>query len=286
MTRLLQISDTHFGTERHAVMEALVRMAKRERPDVLVLSGDITQRARPAEFRRARAFCDRLEVPRMLSLPGNHDIPLLNLYGRATDPYAAYRRSFGAELEPLLQTPALLVIGVKTTRRWRHKNGEVSAAQIERVRWQLTHSRPQQLRIVVVHQPVYVLRQSDEHDRLRGWEPAVRAWSAAGADIIMGGHIHLPYVCELSASVKGLARRMWCVQAGTAVSARVRQEAPNSVNLVRYDGGGSQPKCDVQRWDFNTATESFEIAHTSALAIARDGPMPELKMSGKSRFQA
>jgi 3',5'-cyclic AMP phosphodiesterase CpdA len=270
MTRLLQISDTHFGTEQVAVMDALVRMAKRERPDVLVLSGDITQRARASEFRRARAFCDRLEVPRMLSLPGNHDIPLLNLFGRATDPYAAYRRSFGAELEPLLQTPALLVIGVKTTRRWRHKNGEVSPAQIERVKWQLSHSRPQQLRIVVVHQPVHVLRQSDEHDRLRGAEMAVRAWSAAGADIIMGGHIHLPYVCELSASINGLARQIWCVQAGTAVSSRVRKEAPNSVNLIRYSANGAAPVCEVQRWDFRADSEAFELADTSALAIARE----------------
>jgi 3',5'-cyclic AMP phosphodiesterase CpdA len=270
MTRLLQISDTHFGTERLDVMEALVRLAQQQRPDVLVLSVDITQRARASEFRRARAFCDRLQVPHMLSLPGNHDIPLLNLYGRLTHPYAAYQRSFGAELEPLLQTPALLVIGVKTTRRWRHKNGEVSAAQIERVRWQLEHSRPQQLRVVVVHQPVHVLRQEDEHDRLRGWEAAVRSWSRAGADIVMGGHIHLPYVCELSATMKDLARPMWCVQAGTAVSSRVRAEAPNSVNVVHYESSGASPRCEVHRWDFQARSKRFELANTTALAIARE----------------
>ncbi len=276
MTRLLQISDMHFGTEQIEVMEALERLSARVQPDVLVLSGDITQRARSSEFRRARAFCDRLRVPRMLSLPGNHDISLLNLYSRAIDPYAAYQRSFGCDLEPLIQTPELLVIGVKTTRRWRHKNGEVSNRQIDRVVWQLGHARAQQLRIVVVHQPVHVLDESDAHDRLRNCEQAVRAWSAAGADIVMGGHIHLPYVCDLSSSYADLARHTWCVQAGTAVSSRIRENAPNSVNLVCYEGEGNgrnqkrdlQPACDVERWDFSASAKRFELAKTHTLTLS------------------
>lgn len=268
MTLLLQISDTHFGTEQPAVLQALLGMAQHEKPDVLVLSGDITQRARAAQFRQARDFCDQLQIPRMLALPGNHDIPLFNIFARVFNPYAGYLRAFGPVLEPSLQTPVLCVIGVKTTRRWRHKNGEVSAAQIERVCGQLARATAQQLRVVVVHQPVHVLRPSDEHDRLRGWEPAVRAWAAAGADIVMGGHIHLPYVCDLSASVKGLPRSLWCVQAGTAVSSRVRREAPNSVNLLRYDADLAAA-CRVERWDFQAATGRFALEHVSELRLDR-----------------
>ena len=269
MTLLLQISDTHFGTERPEVLQALLGLAHHEKPDVLVLSGDITQRARAVQFRQARHFCDQLEIPRMLALPGNHDIPLFNIFARIFHPYAAYLRAFGPELERWLQTPSLCVIGVKTTRRWRHKNGEVSAAQIERVCRQLARATAQQLRVVVVHQPVHVLRPSDEHDRLRGWEPAVRAWAAAGADIVMGGHIHLPYVCDLSASVKGLPRRLWCVQAGTAVSSRIRREAPNSVNLLRYDAGLAETGCSVERWDYQGATGRFALVHVSELRLDR-----------------
>ena len=198
MACLLQISDPHFGTVQPAVMQALVALAKEQRPDVLVLSGDITQRARVSQFTEARAFCDRLAIPRMLAIAGNHDIPLLNLYQRLFTPYARFLQAFGPVLEPVVSTPLLHVIGVKTTRRWRHKNGEVSAAQIERVVAELGRSAPAQLRIVVVHQPVHVLHAEDQHDRLRGWEPAVHAWAGAGADIVMGGHIHLPYVCDLS----------------------------------------------------------------------------------------
>ena len=274
MNRLLQISDPHFGTVQAPVMQALEALSALQQPDVLVLSGDITQRAATGQFAQARAFCDRLAIPQMLSLPGNHDVPLFNLYQRVFRPYARYLNFFGPDLEPVMVTPWLSLIGVKTTRRWRHKNGEVSSAQIERVVQQLRLAGPAQLRVVVVHQPVYVARPEDEHDRLRGWEPAVRAWAAAGADIVMGGHIHLPYVCELSSAVGGLARRLWCVQAGTSVSSRVRREAPNSVNLLCHDPQSRPMRCELQRWDYRasgaaTGDGRFELVHSSELLLDR-----------------
>ncbi len=274
MKKLLQISDPHFGTVQAPVMRALEALADAQRPDVLVLSGDITQRAELDQFAQARAFCDRLGIPKMVSLPGNHDVPLFDLYQRLFRPYARYQRFFGHELEPVLSTPWLSLIGVKTTRRWRHKNGEVSSAQIKRVVDQLRLAGPAQLRVVVVHQPVYVTRPEDEHDRLRGWEPAVREWADAGADIVMGGHIHLPYVSELSPRVAGLARRMWCVQAGTALSSRVRREAPNSVNLLCHDPQSQPVLCELQRWDYRAvglAAEGgrFELVHTSQMVPDR-----------------
>ena len=293
MTRLLHISDLHFGTEQPHVMAALLALGRLKKPDVLIVSGDITQRATPSEFARAKAFCDQLEVPTLLALPGNHDIPLFNVFARAFWPYAAFQKAFGQALEQHFQTPSLCISLVNTTRPWRHKNGEISAAQIERVCREQASATPQQLRVVVVHQPVHVLRPQDEHDRLIGWQPALKAWSAAGADMVLGGHIHLPYVCELSAMMSGLSRRLWCVQAGTAVSSRIRREAPNSINLIEFLRGGSDSEsgnkfhCTVERWDHqNTQTllagsanrsgsgkpgaGEFALAHTSALNIQRD----------------
>ena len=271
MKKLLHISDPHFGTEQPTVVEALVDLVRRQQPEALVLSGDITQRARPAQFARARAFCDRLAIPHQLFLPGNHDIPLFDIYQRLVHPYGHYLHEFGPEVETMLQTPWLQVTGVKTTRRWRHKNGEVSAPQIERVVEHLQRADAAQLRIVVVHQPVYVPRPQDEHDRLRGWEPAVRAWAAAGADVVLGGHIHLPYVTDLSATVSHLGRRLWCVQAGTALSSRVRHEAPNSVNLLSYDTASLPLQCRLERWDYRSAggTGQFEMYQTRDLTLDR-----------------
>ncbi len=264
MRVLLQISDPHFGTEKPPVVEALVALARQQRPDLVVLSGDITQRARPAQFRAARAFTDRLDAP-VLALPGNHDIPLFDVWTRLCRPYARHVAAFGSELEPVHSVPGLMVVCVNTTRARRHKHGEVSGLQIERVANTLAGARAEQLRVVVVHHPVAVTRADDLPNRLRGHAAALQAWSAAGADIVMGGHIHLPYVLALH----GLARPMWAVQAGTAVSSRVREGVPNSVNLLRWGAGSSPGYCLIERWDFSAVNQAFARAEVTEVQPAR-----------------
>ena len=257
MVSLVQISDPHFGTEQPPVVEALVRMVRAQSPDLLVLSGDITQRAHRSQFRAARAFVERLGVPATLAIPGNHDIKLLNVASRLFTPYANYCREFGDDLEPVFDAPQLLVVGVNTTRNYRHARGAVSGAQIERVADRLSRATEQQLRVVVTHQPVCVTLPRDEPDQLLGHARAVRRWAEAGADLILGGHIHLPFVQPLRTHHAGLPRHVWAVQAGTAVSDRVIREAGNSVNLIRYAGALPRRACVVERWDFNAAQQSF-----------------------------
>ncbi|MDP2149254.1 MAG: metallophosphoesterase family protein [Parvibaculum sp.] len=264
MSLLLQISDTHFGTEQPAVVQALSQLARDARPDLLVLSGDITQRARARQFEAARAFTDGLGLP-LLAIPGNHDIPLFNLAARLLWPYAGYSRAFGPELEPQHSSPELLVIGVNTTRRWRHKHGELSARQIERVAARLQGAEAAQLRVVVVHQPVAVPQTHDANNLLRGCTAALQRWSEAGADVVMGGHIHLPYVLPL----RGLARPVWAVQAGTAVSSRTRRGGPNSVNLLRWGDGAPPGVCVVERWDYARDDHRFHLFGSSPLKPVR-----------------
>ncbi|TWO71675.1 metallophosphoesterase [Caenimonas sedimenti] len=269
MTVLLHISDTHFGTEQPKVVTALQALARELAPDAVVHSGDITQRARPAEFEAARRFCDSLGVANLLTLPGNHDIPLYNLAARLFNPYAGYRAAFGAELEPEIDLPDLLLVGVNTTRPERHKDGEVSSAQVQRVVRRLGGARRGQLRVVVTHQPACVMREEDEKDRLHGGEAAVQAWSRAGADLVLGGHIHLPYVSDLCQRAAGTPRALYCLQAGTAVSHRVRHGTPNSVNVVRWQppAEGAPRSCTVERWDYDLADERFERTHQRELVL-------------------
>ena len=265
MSVLLQISDPHFGTEQPPVVAALVALARRERPDLVVLSGDITQRAQAEQFQAAREFVDRLGAP-VLAIPGNHDIPLFDLWARLRHPYARHIAAFGADLEPVFSSPDLMVVCVNTTRAWRHKDGEVSGLQIERVARTLGGASAAQLRVVAVHQPVAVTRAQDEPNRLRGHAEALRRWSAAGADLVMGGHIHLPFVIPL----QDLARPMWAVQAGTAVSSRVREGAPNSVNLLRVGTASSPGRCLIEQWDFAAADAAFVRAGVTEVRPARD----------------
>src|SRR5690606_31142600 len=115
--------------------------------------GDITQRARREQFRAAKSFTEQLEVPSLIVIPGNHDIPLFNIVARFLNPYGNYRREFGDDLEPTFESDRLLVIALNTTRRYRHTDGEVSKAQIRRVVDRLKVATAGKLRIVVTHQP-------------------------------------------------------------------------------------------------------------------------------------
>ena len=268
MSGLLQISDTHFGTEQPQVVEAVIALAVEQRPDLVVLSGDITQRARPEQFRAAKAFVDRLGAP-VLAIPGNHDIALFDLWSRLMRPYARYTAVFGNQLEPTHATADLLVVGVNTTRAWRHKNGEVSPAQIDRVAKLLSAASPQQLRVVVVHQPAAVTEARDRPNLLRGHRDATLAWAAAGADLVMGGHIHLPYTLAL----RGLARRLCVVQAGTAVSSRTRPGVPNSVNILRW----GTAHCLIERWDF--ARHAPVFVRTAVTPLKPDRTRPQSSAS-------
>lgn len=263
MTVALQVSDPHFGTERPKALAALERLCADLHPDLLLVTGDITQRARPVEFSKARAFFDKLDVPSRLIVPGNHDIPLFDIFTRAFHPYSRYIRAFGPALEGEFERDDLLVVALNTTRRYRHKHGEVSQAQIDRVAERLAAAAPGQVRLVVVYQPVAVTKEVDVDNLLRGHENAVRRWAHAGADAVIGGHIHLPYVLPLKERRPDLPHPTWAVQAGTALSTRVRDGISNSVNVIRTGPGRSAV---VDRWDVDETAGVFRQVKSTVIA--------------------
>lgn len=267
MSVLLHLSDPHFGTEQTPVVEALLAFACEQAPDLVILSGDITQRARAHQFRAARAFMDRLAPRALIAIPGNHDIPLFNIAARAFEPYAGFRAALGPELEPWLDAGDLLVIGLNTTRPWRLSDGEVSARQVAGSARRFAAARPGQLCIAVVHQPVAVTEPSDQENLLNGRDVAVRGWAEAGCDLILGGHIHLPFVVDLRTRFDGLARPVWAVQAGTALSSRVRGNVPNSVNVIRHDQAARPRECTVERWDCGAASGRFALERSVRLTL-------------------
>ncbi|MBP7598283.1 MAG: metallophosphoesterase, partial [Pseudoxanthomonas sp.] len=147
---------------------------------------------------------------------------------------------------PLIRRPDVWLIGVNTTRPWRHKHGELSSAQIERVAARLRAAPAGALRVVVTHQPLMVVEREDRRDLVRGHAAAIRAWAGAGADLFLSGHTHQSFV----APVLGAKRRAWVVQTGTAVSSRVREHVPNSVHLIEWAGDASRHGWTVERLDW------------------------------------
>lgn len=266
MSRILHLSDPHFGTEQADVLQAVLQLAKSQAPDLVLLTGDITQRARRSQFAAARHFVDQLPTP-LLTVPGNHDIPLFNLPARWLNPYGNYRRVFGKVLEPEFESDSLLVIGVNTTRAANHTHGAVSAAQIERVARRLGQARPGQLRLVMQHHPVCAAEESDLSNLLIGREQAIPAWVDAGLDLLIAGHIHLPYVRPLTGTGERIG---WTAQAGTALSQRVRGLVPNSVNLIIHGVESGLHHCAVERWDYAASEQSFVRFNSTTLSLSRN----------------
>lgn len=265
MSLVVQISDPHFGTERPDVMEALHASIVSLDPVLVILSGDVTQRARRSQFAAARRFVDGYARPTLV-VPGNHDIPLFNVFARLADPFGNYRQAFGDDLEPEFQNPEVLAIGVNTARASRHKNGEVSDAQIERVAARLRRATQGQLRIVVTHQPVHVIRAKDIANLLINHEHAIAAWADAGADLVLGGHIHLPYVRPLADEARKLPRPLWSVQAGTALSTRIREGISNSFHAIRRERADV---CSVEQWDYDEAARRFGAVQRTSIPLQR-----------------
>lgn len=244
MTRIAHISDPHFGTEDAPVCAALRDSLLTAAPDLVVLSGDITQRARREQFRAARAFVDSLAPLPVLALPGNHDLPLFDLLTRFTDPYGGYHRHFCATRSPLWQDAGALVVGVDSTRALRHKHGELTPTLVASVAARLA-SAGARFRVVVLHHPLAVVEDSDRRNRVRGADAALAAWTAAGADLFLGGHIHLPYCVAVGPQ----DRRAVLLQAGTAVSTRRRGGRPNSYHLVHLETAATR-RMEIEQRDY------------------------------------
>ena len=126
----------------------------------------------------------------------------------------------------------------------------------------------------MTHQPVHVIRPEDERDLLHGHREAVYAWASAGADLILGGHIHLPYVRPLCERCSDLPRPIWAVQAGTAVSSRVRNGVPNSVNVIRYTPTERPRRCLVERWDHDALARCFTLVDRTTINLTRRDGTP------------
>lgn len=227
MRRILHLSDLHFGRVSTPLVEPLVALAHRLRPHLTVISGDLTQRARPVEFRQAADFIARLPGP-VLAVPGNHDIPLDNPLLRLFVPWRGYRRFIHAELEPVFEDDEMIVAGVNTVNRWAWQQGRVGRGMVARLTG-LFADAGRRTCIAVMHHP---LEHRPEWDKtpMRGAVRALAPLAEAGTDIVLCGHIHRAHIAPITATPFILS-----VQAGTGLSDRVRGGG-NSLNLIKLTG--------------------------------------------------
>ena len=229
MSRILHLSDPHFGTVDARLVEPFLALAHRLKPDLCVVSGDLTQRARAGQFGAARAFIARLPGP-VLVVPGNHDMPLRNLPVRLLAPFAGYHRAFGPETEPQVTLPDAVVQGVNTANPLVWKSGRLRAASVTRLTRAFAPAPPGLWRVAVMHHAPVPAADGTAADIA---DPAgtLAALARAGADVVLSGHTHMPH-----AGFAATAAGVLFLQVGTALSTRLKT-GTNDVALVTLGQG-------------------------------------------------
>jgi 3',5'-cyclic AMP phosphodiesterase CpdA len=190
MRRIAHLSDLHFGAEDPVLVEAAVAAVDAARPHLVVVSGDLTQRARSAQFRAARAFLDRLPRPRIV-VPGNHDVPLWNVFARGWTPLVKYRRIVADDLMPFHVDAEIAALGLNTARSFTVKDGRLNRAQLAAARTCFADAPAGAVRIVVTHHPFDRPEAARSDDIVGRARQAIAAFTALGVDLILSGHLHL-----------------------------------------------------------------------------------------------
>src|SRR5829696_3067572 len=265
MRTLVHISDLHFGRLDPRIVPALREAIVASRPDILVVCGDLTQRARDKQFASARRFLDSLPVPRVV-VPGNHDVSFYNLLARWLWPLAAYRRHIDDNAEPFYADAEIAILGVNTARSFTFKNGRINQGQVLRGCTRLDGCGSDVIRIVVTHHP-FDLPGTDGKDEVVGRASmAIQGFARCRVDMILSGHLHFSRAAPTPVRYGDTGYTALLIQAGTATSSRRREEM-NSFNLIRVD----QPLAIIERLSWNDQQRTFTLSNTDRFRLTAAG---------------
>lgn len=241
MPRLVHLSDLHFGAHDEALVEGVEWQVDELKPDLVVISGDFTQRARTEQFREACGFLERLRERghEVLGVPGNHDVPLYDVLRRFLSPLTRYRRFIDETLCPFIELPGVAVLGINTARSLTFKDGRINDEQVEFVRETFSRTPVEAVRILVTHHPLFALKIGEiEQQAIGRQELALDAVQGAGVDMLLAGHHHHASSHDTSELVTRVGSAL-VVQAGTATSTRVREQEQSFNTIDIADGAAT-----------------------------------------------
>ena len=277
MRTIAHLSDPHFGRIEPATVQALIATVTGANPDIVVVSGDLTQRAKEREFKEARQFLDALPSPQIV-VPGNHDVPLYNVLARALRPLRDYQRYISKELEPLYCDGEVAIIGVNTARALTFKNGRINQQQVARSCARLETCGENRTRIVVSHHPFDLPETHEVRGLVGRAHMAMAGFARCNIDLILSGHLHISGTSESAARYKIPGHSALVIHAGTATSTRARGEI-NSFNIVKVDRSSVAVQCLIwnrERSSFvPSVTAQFQRTSAGWSRIAHFGPADE-----------
>ncbi len=248
MARLIHLSDLHFGAHDPEIVDAVERKVNEAEPDLVVISGDFTQRARTEQFQEACRFLERLRDAghEVLAVPGNHDVPLYDVLRRFLSPLTRYTRYIDDTLCPMQEIPGGVVLGINTARSFTFKDGRINEDQMRFIRDTFDRTDPDAMRILVTHHPLFALDVGGNTTKAVGrHELALDAIAEAGVDMLLAGHNHDAAVHSARDLVTRAGPAL-VVQAGTATSTRVREQEQS---FNRIEIAGREVTVVVESWN-------------------------------------
>lgn len=265
MRRIVHLSDLHFGRVDYRVLEPLRSTVEELKPDVVAVSGDLTQRARSHQFQEAKKFLDSLPQPQIV-VPGNHDVPLWNFAARFFQPLTKYRRYITDDLRPFYVDEELAILGINTARSLTTKYGRINEAQVAHIRERMCALNDEVTKIVVTHHPFDLPEGHDEDELVGRAKLAIQALAECGADLLLAGHLHIGHTGHTAERFKTAGHSALVISAGTATSTRSRGET-NSFNLIRIN----HPHIEVERYGWQPETERFAPSSGESFRHSPDG---------------
>jgi 3',5'-cyclic AMP phosphodiesterase CpdA len=260
MRTLIHLSDLHFGSVEPELIEPLLAFIRETKPDLVAVSGDLTQRARTQEFQDARKFLDAIPFPTLV-VPGNHDVPLHNVFARLFHMLDRFRRYISENLEPWYADDEIAVAGVNTTRALTGKNGRISHGQLKQLGSRFATVSPAHIKIVVTHHP-FDLPPGVTGDRvvLRS-RKAMKVLAEIGVDMLLAGHFHVAGTIQTTTRYKTDNYAALIVSSGTTTSTRERGQS-NSFNVIQIN----LTSVAIAQYQWQKDSGTFELFATEDFA--------------------
>jgi len=271
MRTIVHLSDLHFGRVDPALVDPCVEAVHQAKPDVVVVSGDLTQRARTYQFMEAKQFLDRLPTPQII-VPGNHDVPLYDVVRRLVRPFSKYRANITHDLEPYYEDSEMAIVGLNTAHGFTIESGRAKPRLVARAKERLCRVPNQLLKVVVTHHPFDLPHAVEERHLVRGAVSAMAELVRCGADVFLAGHVHLFHSGLTTRRYRAAGNAALIIQAGTGLSTRTRGEV-NAFNVIRADA----KHLELKRFSWSPEQNRFAISWSECFRETESGWTPDSK---------